>query len=657
MPVRPRLPRLGVEPLEDRTVPAQFGSPWSDPTHLTISFAPDGTRALGLPSRALAALGRTMPAAVWQQAVLRAVQTWSEAANVNVALVPDGGQKFGAEGPPQGDGRFGDIRVGGVAMSADALAATVPPDPAVVGTLAGDLFVNTRARFTFQKLYGVALHEVGHALGLAPSTDPASVMFNTFNQILALAPSDVSAIQALYGTRGPDAHEGSNGNDTVATAADIDEPGSYDGRTPLVVFGEITAPGDVDVYELRNQNDYRGPITFRLQTTGVSLLAARLVITNAEGRVLASATGGGVRGGTLTVTLPRSAPGKDYFVRVEAAPGAFADVGRYGLGVTFNGLRAAGTTPLGQVLRGPYDALDADDVEALFRRGEDFYNDDLGTDDDPALAGELAPLPGFPEESRYTVTASLTTPSDADFYTVRAPQTEDGTAVLTAVVRAVGPNGTKPRVQLFKLVDDTAGQVVPVPARVLANAGGTFAVQAAGVEANADYVLRVGDAAAPGNYVLDVSFLARAAQVETLTSGSLATGKTLASTLYVGRSQAFGLALSAVGPVGSTVRFSILNAAGREVFALAAPAGDTVTGSTVLLAPGKYSLRVTATGPAGTVQFSLDGGVITDPIGPQPADSVTAPQYQDPTDPSAFLYPDTTASTFDPYLWLSWFPI
>ena len=52
----------------------------------------------------------------------------------------DGGQAFGAAGPVQGDTRFGDIRVGGVPMGGDALAATVPPDPFVSGSLAGAAF-------------------------------------------------------------------------------------------------------------------------------------------------------------------------------------------------------------------------------------------------------------------------------------------------------------------------------------------------------------------------------------------------------------------------------------------------------------------------------------------------------------------------------------
>src|SRR4051794_10711114 len=88
---------LGLTRLEDRHTPAQFGTPWADPTHLTLSFAPDGTQAVGgTTSELFAALDAQMPRAVWQGTILRAVQTWSEAAGVNVGVTADGGQPFGA---------------------------------------------------------------------------------------------------------------------------------------------------------------------------------------------------------------------------------------------------------------------------------------------------------------------------------------------------------------------------------------------------------------------------------------------------------------------------------------------------------------------------------------------------------------------------------
>jgi len=640
--------RLGIEALEDRTTPTQFGNPWADPTHLTLSFAPDGTRVLGVPSSAQASLGHTMPAAVWQKAVLRAVQTWSEVANISVGLVADGGQVFGAAGPVQRDPRFGDIRVGGLPMGGEALAEAVPPDPFVSGTLAGDIFINTRKAFTFDKLYGVALHEVGHALGLAPSTDPQSVMFNTFNQNLVLSASDITAIQTLYGSRAADANEGAGGNETIATATQINPPGGFDGTTPLVAFGDITARTDVDVFRVTNLSGYAGPVTFRVQTSGISLLPARLTVTDVAGNVLGFAAGVGVRGGVLTVTLAHTVPGADYYVRVQAAPGQLFGVGRYGVGVTFDRLRAATAEPLGVVLRGQFDTLTSDELHDLFEHPDrTYYADDHGTDDDsPARMPEVG---GFPEHTQYRITASLASATDVDQYRVRTPNT--GTAaVLSAVAREVGPNGAVPRIQVFDK------DLNPIPVRIITNGNGTFAIQATGLAPNQDYVVKLTDSTGPGNYALDVSFLTKVADVKAFSSDTLNAGATLKSTLYLGRSQVFGLALSATGPVGTGVQLSIVNDSGRTVFTLTATAGDTVTAPTPLLAPGHYRLRITATGPAGAVQFALAGNVITDPIGPRPVNSATAPQYQSPTDPNSFLYPDGTQTT-DPFLFLPWFTV
>ncbi|HSQ58282.1 MAG TPA: matrixin family metalloprotease, partial [Gemmata sp.] len=608
-----RRSRLGVENLETRETPAQFGNPWADPTHLTLSFARDGVSVLGVHSSLQASLARTWSSNIWHQAVLRAVQAWSEVANVSVGVVGDGGQAFGASGPVQSDPRFGDIRVGGIPMGGDALAATVPPDPFVSGTLAGDIFFNTRTRFTFKSLYGVALHEVGHALGLAPSSDPTSVMFNTFNQNLALSASDRAAIQAMYGVRAPDANEGSNGNNVIARATEIHEPGSYDGQTPLVIFGDISTRRDVDVFEVRNQNDYSGAVTFHLQSRGVSLLAGRLTILDSAGHVLASRAGTGASGSALSITLTTTVPAERYFVVVRAAGGSFTPVGRYGLGVTFDGLVKPTATPLAAVLRGPFDTLKPDEIAALFEDPNGaIYGDDGGTNDDASHASNLPEDGGFPLGTHFSITASLATAADVDQYVVRAPQTANDLAVLTATVRAVGPNGSTPRIQVFDSNQN------PIQSTIVVNDNATFTIQAANIPANKDYILRVANAAHPGNYALDVSFLLHAVSVQTLSAGSVNVGAQVSSTLYIGRSQAFGLALSATGPAGATVQLSIADSAGRTVFTLNGQTGDTVTGPTTLLAPGQYTLKLTAAGSGGTVNFSIDGEVITDPIGPQP---------------------------------------
>ena len=171
---RPRA-TLRMDALEDRVTPAQFNVPWADPTHLTVSFAPDGTPALNAPSNLFTTLDAQMPRATWRSVLLHAIQTWSEVAGVNVGVTTDSGQPFGTNGPTQGDSRFGDIRFGAVPMASE-LAVAIPPDPTLAGTLAGDIYLNARATFTPESLYSVALHEVGHALGIPSNAIPTSVM-------------------------------------------------------------------------------------------------------------------------------------------------------------------------------------------------------------------------------------------------------------------------------------------------------------------------------------------------------------------------------------------------------------------------------------------------------------------------------------------------
>src|SRR4051794_2216252 len=128
-PIRVRRSRrLAIEVLEDRSVPATFGVPWSDPSHLTLSFVPDGTAIAGHTSSLSQRLGAVEPSTVWEGDILRAFQTWAVNANINIGLVADGGQALGVAGASQHDPRFGDIRVGAQPMAADALSISVPND-------------------------------------------------------------------------------------------------------------------------------------------------------------------------------------------------------------------------------------------------------------------------------------------------------------------------------------------------------------------------------------------------------------------------------------------------------------------------------------------------------------------------------------------------
>lgn len=643
---------LRFELLEDRATPAQFGVPWTDPLHLTLSFAPDGTTAAGQPSRLTASLGAQMPRAEWQGAILRAAQAWAEVANVNVGLVADGGQPFGAVGDTQRDARFGDIRVGGLPMTPDSLAVSTPPAAFVSGTLAGDLFVNTSARFTPQSLYAVALHEVGHALGLPHSTDPRSVMFSHLNANTVLTAGDVTALRELYGPRLADANEGDKGNGTIKTATRLKYSAvsaGFDGSTPVVGYGDLTTRTDADVFEWRQFPGYTGPVTFRIQSAGISLLAPSVTVTDRNGRVLATATSASTTGDTLTITLPQTVLDERYYIRVTAAPGTTRPIGRFAVAGTFDALQKPTAISLDAVMRGPYQSVKPEEQFKLFTDPNAvFFDDDLHTNDTAAFAVSLRPGPGNPSERHLQTTASLTDAADADWYRVSAPDSPTRQPwVLTATVRAVSPNGVAPRVELFD------GNLVRVPAEVLVSGNGTFTVQAAGAVPGRAYYLKVFSSMATGNYAADVTFGTAAADLRALAAGTLATPASTANfKLYVGQTQLLSTTLTATGAGG--LRMEIENSGGVVVHSVLVGANDTASAVSALLAPGEYTVRFTAVGATGPVSFTVRGAVITDPIGAQPANSALAPQYQTPSDPTTYTYPDGTVTTA-PYLFWFWF--
>src|SRR5438270_4893875 len=355
---------LTLEHLEDRAVPATFGIAWHDANHLTLSFAPDGTPIAGHQSNLFQFLDSQIGPGAWQRDLLRAFQTWAVAANINIGVVDDGGQPFGVAGPEQHDPRFGDVRIGAQSMSPDALSISVPPGPALSGTLSGDVFVNSAAAVDGTNLFPIMLHEAGHALGLGDSGDPLSPLYPHFNLNRQLTAGDVAAIQSLYGARAADLL----GNGSFNTAVEIKFPrDGYDGSTPVVTYGDVSSPGDVDYFWVRPPDGYQGPATLRLQTAGLSLLEPRLTVYDANHRVLGQVESRQATGDVVSIHLDQVSRNARYFLKIESAASDVMGIGRYGVGVTFDALSSVTPDVLDAVLRGPYETLHADDLDRVFQ--------------------------------------------------------------------------------------------------------------------------------------------------------------------------------------------------------------------------------------------------------------------------------------------------
>ena len=138
--------RLSLELLEDRLAPSTSGITWPDGGHLTLSFVPDGTPVGSYKSNLFQTLDAVGPSAAWQQAILRAFQSWPAVTNLNVGVVADGGQPLGTSGAVQGDTRFGDIRVAAAPLGGNTLITNSQFQWSGT-TWSGDVVVNSSYKF------------------------------------------------------------------------------------------------------------------------------------------------------------------------------------------------------------------------------------------------------------------------------------------------------------------------------------------------------------------------------------------------------------------------------------------------------------------------------------------------------------------------------
>jgi hypothetical protein len=592
--MRPPPTPLHLDRLEDRDVPA--GGPWPDGQNLTLSFAPDDTpigAAKSALSRALKPLGAD---ATWQREVLRAFQTWAVQTNLNIGLVVDGKQPFGTPGAVQGDYRFGDIRVGGEPLSADALAITAPFDWAS-GTWSGDVLFNTAVKFALNPpagssaydLFTVALHEAGHALGLDHSPAAGSAMAPGYSGPLALlAATDVSSIQSLYGgSRQPDAYEGAAGNDTPATATALTGAGN------LSVTADLTTAVDVDYYKFTAADK---KFTVRVQTSGLSLLTARVTVLDAAGKVVGSAAATDPTKGDLEVKVENATPGAVYTVRVASNSADVFGIGRYQLGVDYRDQKLPPLT----------------------------FAKDNGANNTAAGATALVPLTGSNGNPTGGLgfAGVLENKTDADFYRLTTPATADGPTAVVIRVVGLNPKGLAPTVAVFD------AQMNPVAVQVVAADGAGLTVQVANARRNAVYLVRVtgnGTDATNGNYLLTADFTAAlSADLPLLAAGTAAAGGPFAGTLTLSSAAVFRFDLGADAPAGAVVTLTVTDAKGKVVLSASPDAGGADTARSVYLPAGTYRVSVSVTAPKGPpgaapaagAEFWLSGGVVSDPAGP-----------------------------------------
>ena len=183
-------------------------------------------------------------------------------------------------------------------MSTADVAVANPPD--LISGRAGEIVLNSNYRFSVggaagtYDLYSVALHEIGHSLGLLHGTaaSPADAMCEDYvGPRTGLSAADVAAVRKLYGTREADTFEGTNGNGTTRTAAattylatTAQARAVLTGTGAAAVRGDITTAGDADLFRVTLPSAFSTPVVL-LTVSPLSQLAARVSVLDANGGV------------------------------------------------------------------------------------------------------------------------------------------------------------------------------------------------------------------------------------------------------------------------------------------------------------------------------------------------------------------------------------
>jgi len=612
---------LIVEHLESRLTPTTWGVPWPAPQHLTLSFVPDGTDVGGAPSNLFQTMNAQTPTSTWETAILKAFQTWAATANIDISVVADDGQPLGTNGAPQGDPRFGDIRIA-ARPGTNEVAATSSPFDWTGTTWAGDVILNSSMNIgvgsqSQYDLYTVALHEAGHVLGFPVNNDPQSVMYQTYEGAFpGLSTQDIAAVQALYGARTPE--PANNGNFGSATQLGLLA------STGSTVSGTLNSASDVDYYK------FMAPLSLglvnlnvQLQTSANSMLESQVTVYNGAHQVVGSATAVSPLNGNVSIPITGLLPLSTYYVKVTSAANTVFGVGSYQLSINSLLPVSSLVNQLGSSLNNLSTSL--------------ITNLDLNSS--PATATLLSPVTGLvsPTDPRFDafMTGSIAQPSYVDYYRISAPGT-NASAPVTMTAMAWGIDYPKP---LYPIVHVYDANDNPLPVQVITNGGGTYTIQLANVQPNTSYYVEVmpinsSGGNCTGNYALAVDFHSTApVTLQTFGSNQLSQSNPQdTAALVVSQTTLFHFALAAAAGSSDgavSVTMTITDQDGNVLFNLTSQAGKPSSTGDIYLQVGSYTVTYTAQAVNGgaipAVEYWLEGESDSGPIGAMATNPTNAP--------------------------------
>jgi Matrixin len=666
--------RLRLESLERREVLAAFGTAWPDSRSLTVSFPTDNTQAGAYQNSLRSVLDQVAGRQEWQEAVLRAFQTWAVQANINIGLADDRGDNFGAVGLTQKDPRFGDFRIGAIPQI--GVLANATPFQTNAGTWAGDVLINSQVNYFLDKwepgvpvqvppanekgpaveLFSVLLHEAGNALGLADVNLPGTVMHKDYlGPIGALSNTDRRAIWSLYGGPRKDIFE-PVANNTRATATIIDQSPSNGGTLPVVTKGSLNTSRDSDFYRftpLPNQET----ATIRLRANGISLLKSRLIVSDSAGNVIADAKADSVFANDLQLEIGSLRDRGNVYIQVVGNGTDVFTVGDYQLEIDY---RPTSQQPVLTPLIYDADAVDDDSSQTPYLAEESvdriFANAGLidverFTNDTRSTATRLQSALGFNRNTRYETIGSLTH-WDTDFLVFRSPAV--ASSAMSIRIESLGLAKATIHAKLL----DRNGNRVPAKATPQPDGSVTFLVNAPA--RNADYYLQISAKRLPvrtGNYVATVDFstanLSTIGTRENVASGTTSLTQPTWSRFQVYKTQLFRFDLGAAASSGKLgLRINVYDAKRATlVFSIAAAAGSPQV-AFAWLQRGVYAVRIEGLSQSGVaaapVRYALAATGISDDQGPLPIDPTDPYSGQPPIDPYGGVDPGVSAIP-DPY--------
>ena len=654
-----------IELLEHRLALDGEGVLLGGDAHLSLSFAPDGTLIAGTSSALFEKFGGIASEAEWQSEVLRAFQTWAVNTNADVGVVSDSGDAFGSPGAARRDDRFGDIRIGAAPMAPNIGAISVPINTALGGTWYADVIFNSD--FDYQSLddiFAIALHEAGNVFGLEDNDDPNSPMrAGPIPTATIPTANDIANLQALHGTRAPDANElddeEATPNNTMEEASELDFGGVGDeqtGTAPGLIYGDIQSSADVDWFSVAIPTDYAEGLTVQVRSTGIGLLRPTVTLFDSSGALLISESGVGSVGSFVELNIPSVTAGERYFAKVESGDDLFG-VGGYSLVAVLDSRNTVSQDAIDAAADGSLRFLDADDLEEVFDPNDEFFANDLGANDSPVTATNLNPSVGISNRDRFVVVGSISQPGDVDYYEFSSPEAQSGTVAYVAL-QSIDRGRLIPKVSVF----NSSQQLLP--SRVLVNGSGEYLIEVESVTPDTVLLVRVeaSDTSSVfnvGNYSMTIDFAPSAVQLETFAQGELSPSLPQnEQALHVAEPQLFHFALSA-GPLAgdelAAVVMQIVSDQGEVVHQIAAPPGETRSAGAAFLPIGEYTIRVTARSLSGAVvgpiAYEILGSAFSDPFVGDGSDPTTNPfECQDPELAGFFCYPGDIISS-DPFLW------